>query len=800
MQTGQPTAHGSPTMTAFQVLACPELLPLISAYQRGVFSDMVPFLCLQKLDAATRYQVMSTWLTQQRTLARLSFLVQCIPRSRDAFARYAAEAGRLDVLEFLHAQHKLAFRHGPFYYVYNQVGKAAAANTHLDILQWVCRVWPGWYNPNDRRATQVVALTLAIKAQRMDVAAWLVQHMHVDNNTGGAVRVLIQCHGPMNLLGDVAVARVFKSVLDSSSSPIQEASYLFTHVPCVDDPSSPASHEANQTCLLFAVEKGSIVFFRWLVTSRALDLSILHDILGPDALHTRLSRRQFDVALVLKSLGIDELPTTMTPSLAKDIVLHAIPCDVLAEILVNQEYDAATHIEAVLAMYGRDHVGQLRVANWLLRLLDLQCDRVAVMGDLLKGLAKLDPTPPTFQQLHRLWRLHMPRDIEHVELVCLATGHPNVVACIRISEPMLVRAVKYFSVQAFQSMLLSAKSHDQPQHLDERLMYTAILSTNQTLSWISQVWCIPKEGVAERLLQAGLTLGFDKFNVVLHHIGSTLVSAPTQALLVDFAVVEALQLEFDRRFSVKHVLPAGKLKFVFRRATHKRCNVLRWMAADRPDTFGMMDLLDRDTLQMLETVAATVDPNEDIELRRYFYAHGVKDDVAANMTRLFLSVLARVIPRWLSTYLDDPPIRCDDDDAVRGVMMAWLNQVMARQGGPVAVIGRCLLNRTSPCAKPRVTFRKIYGLWMSMAQDAMDRDVTQVDAIRSNIQHVHGELMYQAIAVRGLNMANWLVRRMDDGQHERAIARARDAALSLHYNEIVLTLNRRLRSPIHVDP
>ncbi|KAF0696111.1 Aste57867_13114 [Aphanomyces stellatus] len=214
----------------------------------------------------------------------------------------------------------------------------------------------------------------------------------------------------------------------------------------------------------------------------------------------------------------------------------------------------------------------------------------------------------------------------------------------------------------------------------------------------------------------------------------------------------------------------------------------------------MMDLLDRDTLQMLETVAATVDPNEDIELRRYFYAHGVKDDVAANMTRLFLSVLARVIPRWLSTYLDDPPIRCDDDDAVRGVMMAWLNQVMARQGGPVAVIGRCLLNRTSPCAKPRVTFRKIYGLWMSMAQDAMDRDVTQVDAIRSNIQHVHGELMYQAIAVRGLNMANWLVRRMDDGQHERAIARARDAALSLHYNEIVLTLNRRLRSPIHVDP
>ncbi|KAF0688515.1 Aste57867_19885 [Aphanomyces stellatus] len=246
------------------VLTTQDVVRLVCAFQGGVYEDMRPLLQLESVwtsggswtriwtQVATEHYLLgerrrahailsASYIGFEcRAATRVSALMQCLPHAMPLVAEFAVSSGRLDILDFVYSHGRLqdcsrflgveAAMGGQFATMvylcatlpcpgcpcYDRGGgrqpraavDAAAAQGHLEALQWLVRMWTLTNEVPDQRAMLRLALESVLRHGRhhADVAAWLVGEMTDD--TLGIAHAVLAHQGPYDLVAPLDAANV----------------------------------------------------------------------------------------------------------------------------------------------------------------------------------------------------------------------------------------------------------------------------------------------------------------------------------------------------------------------------------------------------------------------------------------------------------------------------------------------------------------------------------------------------------------------------------------------------------------
>ncbi|KAF0684299.1 Aste57867_23717 [Aphanomyces stellatus] len=755
----------------------------------------------QSLDSCSTFLIIEAAMGNQ--IATLTYLAQHDYRWRVKTAAMAAAAcNYVDVLQLLgHGQEDD--------WLSRDAVAVAATKGYVESLQVLVQMWPLSFDPPARRAALQTALDMTLQRGHVVLAQWLVGEMAATDDMKGAVRAVLNHRGPYSLLAALDIVAVVAAVLAAfPADPVPHLQVVFRLFPCLQTRGSPERRVAEMQCLVFAwtgFHDPRATLCRWLLVTRAMLTSDVQDVLKahPDLLDQQIHNKNIPLALFLKGCGAGDPARDCSTEFVRQLLLtrNQIPLETVAWLLL--EGPATPKACEWLALYGRSETEQARVANWVVDLAAKHFDRAALLGDLLVRLTytSVSTHGAVLTVLYATWRpLVDGNEMHRVHLACLKNGDQNVLDCMpSIPQPLLLDAVRRFSPKVVNLMVqVATKSmlHEAKIRTVDTVLYHGMLArgtkATEMIDWVTQMNA--QGETLARLLNLSLACGFEQPHVVLDTLRDKHAngwSASVLTAVVHHCIVEVLQLEWDCLFCLKKttLLRPTKVARFLEANTQYRCNVLQWLVQSK--RFDTMDGVLSTLVPAQPWPEVAIGSMLSSELINHMKCHGVRiddsqlfvtDPALRTTISSFLSLLAVGIPELVRKWLPNGSTsKMHVGTEGSPCATEWLAEFIRVQcpGGPVAVMGECLLQRVVQACKPNATFRNMYAVWLFMAekQQSISSEGGSVESL-AKMREIHAEMLHQATIARRKKMAAWLMRRMKGAEYKPALAHALETATS----------------------
>ncbi|KAF0683830.1 Aste57867_24146 [Aphanomyces stellatus] len=700
-------------------------------------------------------------------------------------AKRSATHGHVSVLQFFHQTYPLNR------WMNVHAVESAAAAGHLNAMAWLFNMWPPFLDQEMLYKTQEKCLTMVIKRSSIMMALWLVHHMQDTGNIRAVVQVLLARKGPYGLFRELNELAAVSEVLAAcpSSELIETLEVIFGHFSTLQHQDTVECRVVYNLCLVHAVTHGLGDLLCWLGVTRSMYPLDIHDVLhrqGEIAFQEAIQSENVQVVLFLKGYVDTGSNGPLNPAFERKILLDGVAWTPLAKYLLE---DTTSHLTSwCKTAFGHGEKESQRVVEWIELLVARQDGgRVAVMGQLLVRMAQVDDVQPIFPQLYRTWEVLVQntQEKQRVHQVCLKHGHASVVTCISITKALVVHAVTYFELAVLQQLYASSTAcemdPDKQEDFHVEMLTTAVAACrSDAIEWMVPTLIRPSNHVLAPLLQLGLSSGFDRPEL-LWTATSDDNSIQVVASLVQYCLVESIQLRFDMAccLNEEELKRDPSLRGRLGGKVHtriKKLHVLINLASAKQDLFEQCIGGDPFVLLQLSMPA----PNDELERATRTRQAAQDDESIPSMSTCIFLLLTRAASHWLDKQLHSTlptGVESSLDDS-----MTWFDRLLGRDGGPVILLGRCLVQRRQSC-KPRMGFRKHYALWRELLR-------TYIDRVLQN-QQVHGAMLFQAILTGRVRMVKWLINRFDD-QLVEVMEDAIVTAVSCEQESIARLLRRKL--------
>ncbi|KAF0688509.1 Aste57867_19879 [Aphanomyces stellatus] len=200
-----------------------------------------------------------------------------------------------------------------------------------------------------------------------------------------------------------------------------------------------------------------------------------------------------DLVLFLRGHGVvEDPPLEMHPWLVQDVLFDAVGNVPLAMLLLQgQDVHAGFSSAKCFQLYtrgSRDRIDYVHtLSRWILGVVDTEVvgGRVAVMGQLLVGIAWRRSTPRIFARLYATWLSEVMNDVdkERTNDTLLSRGNAKIVNCVAQSHPNKVALLQHALntnkslrvVQWIYNIVTESMDTEEIERLDSHLIATTAL-------------------------------------------------------------------------------------------------------------------------------------------------------------------------------------------------------------------------------------------------------------------------------------------------------------------------------------